>query len=295
MLRRVLLPLDAADDDTRAVAFTRSLIRRAALDVLLLRVEEWPMAGPGSAYGWNPPVRAGRLTSVSRSLGGDGPAGVRVLSRQAISSGAVLERARLGEASLIVLPYRHEGLWARLLRGPGCQWILWDSPIPVLAVPEGDGLPAPKISRILFVHRAGGGAVDGSRIAIEVAQLFDASVGLVPFTPPASPLPEVLLRWLFGEPLSAPQGNEALEALFRKRGVDARMIPAAGASAEAVSSWARENEVDLVIRCRPAGPDRAGDALTRHLLDVLQIPVLVLRDRAAGRRSPGALPLRLRL
>jgi nucleotide-binding universal stress UspA family protein len=295
MLRRVLLPLDAEDDDTRAVAFTRTLVRRGLLDVLLLRVEEWPVLGPGSAYGWSPPARAGRLTSVSRSFGGPDPAGVRVLSRQAISSGAVLEKARRGDASLIVLPYRRESLWSRLLRGHGCQWILWDSAIPVLAVPEGEGLPAPEISRVLFVHRAGEAAVQASRIAIEIAQLFDASVGLLQFVPPPSPLPDVLLRWLFGTPSGGPDRSGVLEGLFRKRGVDARTLSGDGASPGAVGSWVRGNDVDLVIQCRPAGSDRAGESLTRHLLEDLRVPVLVLRDRPGGRRSPGVLPLRLRL
>lgn len=297
MLRRVLLPLDAGDDDTRAVAFTRTLAGRAPLDVLLLRVEEWPLAGPGGAYGWSPPARAGRLTRVRRSLDGPEPGGVRLLSPQAISPASVLEKARRGGASLIVLPYRSEGLWSRLFRGRACQWILWDSSIPVLAVPEGAELPPPGISRVLFVHRGGDGAVQGSRVAIEIAQLFDATVGLLRFSSPASPLPDFVLRWVFGTPGGPPPSpsDEGLEDLFRKRGVDARTLPSAGASAAGVTAWTRGSGVDLVAFCRSAGPDRAGDALARHLLEVLRVPVLLLRERSDPGRARGVSRLRLRL
>jgi nucleotide-binding universal stress UspA family protein len=297
MLRRVLLPLDAGDDDSRAVAFTRTLARRAPLDVLLLRVEEWPLAGPGGAYGWTPPARAGRLTRVRRSLDGPDPGGVRLLSPQAISPASVLEKARRGGASLIVLPYRREGLWSRLVHGRACQWILWDSPIPVLAVPEGAELPAPDVSRVLFVHRGGEGAVQGSRVAIELAQVFEATVGLLRFSPPASPFPDFVLRWLFGDPAGPPpaSGDEGLESLFRKRGVDARALPSAGASAAGVTSWARGSSVDLVAFCRSAGADRAVDALARHLLEIHRVPVLLLRERPGPGRAPGVSPLRLRL
>jgi nucleotide-binding universal stress UspA family protein len=297
MLRRVLLPLDSGDDDTRAVAFTRALTGRGPIDVLLLRVEEWPLAGPGGAYGWSPPARAGRLTRVKRSLGGPDPGGVRLLSPQAISPAAVLDKARRGGASLIVLPYRCEGLWSRLFHGRACQWILWDSPIPVLAVPEGGELPSPGVSRVLFVHRGGEGAVQGSRVAIEIAQLFEATVGLLRFSPPASPLPDFVVRWVFGSPGRPPSSptDENLESLFRKRGVDARTLPSAGASMAGVTAWTRGSGVDLVAFCRSAGPDRAGDALARHLLEVLRVPVLLLRERSSPGRARGISPLRLRL
>jgi len=297
MLRRVLLPLDAGDDDTRAIAFTRTLAGRAPLDVLLLRVEEWPIAGPGGAYGWSPPSRAGRLTRVRRALGGPDPGGVRLLAPQAISPASVLEKARRAGASLIVLPYRCEGLWSRLFHGRACQWILWDSTIPVLAVPEGGELPPPGVSRVLFVHRGGEGAVQGSGVAIEIAQLFDAGVGLLRFSPPASPFPDCVLRWVFGNPGGPPgsPSDEGLLSLFRKRGVDARTLPSAGASAAGVTAWTRGSGVDLVAFCRSAGPDRAVDALARHLLEVLRVPVLLLRERPGRSRARGISPLRLRL
>jgi nucleotide-binding universal stress UspA family protein len=296
MLRRVLLPLDAGDDDTRAVAFTRFLARHSAVEVLLLRVEGWPAVGPGGAYAWTPAARAGRLTAVRQSLGGLGAGGVRALSREAISSAAVLQKARRGEASLIVIPHRREPLWSRLLRGESSRWMLRDSPIPVLAVPEGVDLAPPAVSRILFVHGGSQTAVEGSRLAVEFSQAFEASVGVLRVPRPPTSLPRLLSNWLYGDPAAPdPCTDDVLLSLFRKRGVDVEALPAAEDPGPVVSRLVRDVAVDLVFLCRSSGPDRAADALARHVLEVLRVPLLVFRRRPdpEGEEAPPRFSLRV--
>jgi nucleotide-binding universal stress UspA family protein len=293
MIRHLLLPLDDGDDGARAVDWVRTIAERGAAEVLLLRVGDWPLFGSGVAYGWSPSFRAGRLTAVRQSLASTPRGNVRVLSSRVITTDAILRKARRGDVSLIVLAYRSEGAWSRFLRGHTAQGILWDSPIPVLAVPEQDRSRPPAGSRILYIHNGDDAALQGSRIAIEIAQLFESRVSLLQLPLRGSPASGVLSRWWTGRTgPAAPFRVENLMSLFEKRGVPVLPLPESRDAASALSSPALEDAVDLVILARPPGGDRTCHPVARQVLDRMRVPLLVIRERPVP--ELGASPPRFR-
>src|SRR5689334_6656821 len=101
-MKRVLLALERSDDKSSAVAFAGSLARDRHAEILLLRVEEWPLFGSFAvAPGW----RSSDLDAVRSGLeAGDGVR-ARILRNDSATSAAVVPQARRESASLIVLPY----------------------------------------------------------------------------------------------------------------------------------------------------------------------------------------------
>jgi nucleotide-binding universal stress UspA family protein len=288
MIRQLLLPLDDGDDGARAVDWTRSIAERGSAEVLLLRVGDWPLFGTGAGYGWSTSFRAGRLTAVRQSLASAPSGNVRVLSPRVMTSDAILQKARRGKVSLIVLAYRPEGAWSRFLRGHTAQRVLWESPIPVLAVPEQDSRRPPAGSRILYIHNGDEAALQGSRTAIEIAQLFESRVSLLQLRLRGPSGSGLLSRWWNGETgpasgdgSSAPFQVENLASLFEKRGVPVLRLPDSRAVASALSSPGLRAAVDLVILAKPLRGDRACHEVARQVLDEMRVPLLVLRERPA--------------
>lgn len=303
MLRRILLPLSPGDDESRAVDFTRALAHRGAIEVFLLRVEEWPLFGTGSGYAWSPAARAGRLTTVRKAFGPSRAKGVRALAGESAASGAILEKARRGGISLIVIPYRSESLWNRVFRAPGAQRVLRESPIPVLAVPE-ESVRAPvSIRRILFVHPGGEAAAQASRVAIEIAQFFEGKVDLLRVAETPASRSGTWSSWLRREPepgterapASNSPGDEELASLFQRRGVPARLAQGLREGQDPVACFARSNPVDLAVLADPWPPARPGVSRIRFLLEDLRVPLLVSREtpRTEPRESPPSFQLRV--
>jgi len=282
MIRHLLLPLDDGDDGARAVEWTRTIAERGAAEIQLLRVGDWPLFGSGVSYSLSPSFRAGRLTAVRQSLSSTPRGNVRVLSSRMMTSDAILRKARRGDVSLIVLAYRPEGAWSRFVRGHTAQGILWDSPVPVLAVPEQDGRRPPAGSRILYIHNGDDAAFQGSRTAIEIAQLFESRVSLLRLHLSGPSGPGVLSRWWAGG--TSPQVPFRLEnliSLFEKRGVPVIPLPDSREAASALGSPGVADAVDLVILARPLRGDRTCHQVARQVLDRMRVPLLVLRERPA--------------
>src|SRR5262245_24291453 len=152
-MKRLLLALERTDDRSDAVAFARSLARDRNAEILLLRVEEWPLFG-SFASGWVTAWRTSDLEEVQSHLEAEQGVRVRILRNESATSAAVIPQARFGSASLIVLPHRNERTWMRLMSGDPTERVLRDSSIPVLAVPP-QGSPPPRGSRILYAYEHG--------------------------------------------------------------------------------------------------------------------------------------------
>lgn len=284
MIRRVLLLLEDGDDETHAVDVTRSLAERGALEIYLLRVEEWPVFGSCGAYGWSPAFRAGNLAAVQQSLG-ETALPVRALSPDAVSSAAILERATAGRISLIVLSHHQEGLWTRLLLARRAQRILRESPIPVLTVPDLPPRNPANVSRVLYVHDGGRAALQGAEAAIQIAQFYEAPVDLLEMCAPPAPAPREMLlpRWPFQTTRPPPDRRtfspETLSSLFRKRDVSVTTLPVVEDPLASVSRWVRQRLADLVILSESWDNERVCASLFRQLLETLRVPLLVIRER----------------
>src|SRR5688572_24888896 len=176
-MKRVLLALERPDDGSEAVAFARSLARERNSEILLLRVEEWPLFSSFSV-GCSPVWRTSDLDDVRTRLETDDGVRARILSTQSATSAAVVPQARRGSASLIVLAFRSERTWVRLMSGDPTERILRESTVPVLSVPPG-GSPPPRRSKILFAYEDGDAAVWALRHVIDFAQTYDAGVALL--------------------------------------------------------------------------------------------------------------------
>lgn len=293
MMRRILLPLERSDDDTGAVALARSLAQRRSSEILLLRVEEWPLGG-SFGFGWAPAWRAGELGALKSSLEDREGVPTKILSPEAAPSAAILEQARLHAASLILIPYRRERSLMRVVYGHAAERVLRESPIPVLAVPT-DGSPSPRISRILYPYDVGESAVPGLRQVIDFAQLFEAGVYLQRVVTPAAPevgyLPSLLFRGK--EERSCDDRNalsleERLLWILRRREVPAEVLPPARDPSRDVLKEVARNRIDLVILAKTADSEKSCTSLARQVLQGAQIPVLVTREGSLPYPPAGA-------
>src|SRR6185436_10942607 len=113
MIKRILLPLERGDDDGAAVRFARILSERRDVEILLLRIEEWPILG-SLGGGWVPAWRSADLGLVQAGFGGRKP---RILAPEAVPSATITEQAALHAASLVLFTYRREPAWIRMMYG----------------------------------------------------------------------------------------------------------------------------------------------------------------------------------
>jgi nucleotide-binding universal stress UspA family protein len=257
-MKRVLLALERSDDKSEAVAFAESLARDRRAEILLMRVEEWPLFGSFSvAHGWRSSDLEGVRTRLQTAEG----VRARILLRDSATSAAVVSQARRGSASLIVVPYRIDRTWMRLMSADPAERVLRESTVPVLAVPGGANLPERR-SRILFAYEDGDAAVWGLRHVIEFAQLFESGVSLLQ------------LRTL-GRPNPA---AERLLTILRRREVPAEALPdGEGAPLEDIANATRAG-FGLVALLRTPKRVKAFAALSRAVLQCVPLPVLLLGD-----------------
>lgn len=258
-MKRILLVLERSDDASEAISWARSLARRRAAEVLLLRVEEWPLLR-SFPMGWNVAWRSSELDDVRSRLESDGGARVRILSGESATSAAVVPQARLCCASLIVLPYRPERTWIRLMSGHPAERILREATVPVLAVPP-TAPPAPGPSKILFAYEDGDAAVRGLRHVIEFAQRDDASVALLPIRTPGA--------------VRKP-ATERLMSILCRREVAAEVLPEASLRPLDAVSRAVRNGCGLVALSKPASRGKACSELARAVLHAVPAPLLLL-------------------
>jgi len=294
MTRRILLSLERGDDDSRAVEIARSLAHLRNAEILLLRVEEWPIVGP-FGLGWSASWRAGELQALKSRLVESEGISVQIVSPEALPSSSVLSQARHRAASLIVVPYRHERPLLRVVHGHVADRILRESAIPVLAVPVGERGPGPRITRILYTYESGEGAVPGLRHAIDFAQQFDASVTLqrIRSSPPPEEgfLPSLLFR---GKEARArdEQDEQSLDArllwILRRREVPAQVLPETEEPVRDVLKAVARNGIDLVHLGVTHDTEKARMTLARHVLQDSRIPVLITREEAAFSPLTGA-------
>lgn len=256
-MRRILLPLERCDDDAGAVSFARSLVRRRRAEILLLRVEEWPMFG-SLGFGWAPAWRADGLEQVKARLEAEDGIRAQIILPEAVPSAAVVEQARRRGSSLILVPYRQERPLRRMVYGSPAEGILRVSPLPVLAVPG----PDRPVSRILYLFDGGKAAVPGLRHVIDFAQLYEATVALLRIDLRSSPADE------------DPRAPERLLSILGRREVPARLLSGPADPAAAVP---REG-ADLVILAKTPETGKACVALAKRVLQQASVPVLLTRE-----------------
>jgi nucleotide-binding universal stress UspA family protein len=274
MLRRILLPLERCDDDAGALQFARALARRRPLELMLLRIEELPMLGP-FAMSFALASRSCDLGGLKAQLDREGIR-TTVLASDAVSSAAVPEQARKRAASLILLPYHRESVWARMMHGGAGDRILRESPVPVLAVPA----PSRTVTRILYAHDESESALSGLRHAIDFAQLFEARMELLRIPGPVRPArPDAPVE-------------ERLLSILRRREVPVRVLPSSGdAVADAVAAVSREG-IDLMVVSGSHESEKACLSLARRVLQAASIPLLISREEPVPSPLAGA-PLRV--
>lgn len=273
-MKRMLLALERTDDGSGAVSFAQSLARDRRAEILLLRVEEWPLFGSFAGVpGW----RSSDLDGVRSHLeSGDGVR-ARILLRESATSAGVVSQARRGSASLIVVPYRTERTWMRLMSGDPAERVLRESTIPVLAVPPG-GAPPARRSRILFAYEDGDAAVWGLRHVIEFAQSYEAGVALLQLRTIGARNP----------------ASERLMSILKKRDVAAEVLrDGEGTPLDDVSRAARDG-CGLVVLLRTAKRSKAFAALARAVLHCIPLPLLLIGEGAPAASSlESSAPLRM--
>lgn len=273
MMRRILLPLERIDDDAGAVEVAASLARRRRMEILLLRVEEWPVLG-SFGMGWALAGREGELDAVKSRLGAEEGVQTEIVLPAAVPSAAVLDQALRRSASLILLPYHHDRPLMRLMYGSPADRLLRESPIPVLAVPGS----ARTISRILYLFDGGEAAMPGLRHVIDFAQLFDAGVALLRLQAPS------------GGRTEGPPVEERMLSLLGRRGVPARLVPG---PADPVAAVSREG-ADLLILSKTHETAKICAALARRLLQLAPVPLLLTNEGSVPSPLTGAeAPLRV--
>lgn len=270
MMKRILLPLERGDDGADAVSFARALARRRRVEILLLRVEEWPVFG-SFGFGWTAAWRAGDLEPLKAALEREEGVRVRILWRDSCPAAAVPRHALELGASLILVPYSCDRSWSRLLSGHPAERLLRESPVPILAVPSVGG-PGRAPARILYAHAGDEAALSGLRHVIDFAQMFEAAVDL--------------LRLGGG----SPSIDERLLAVLGRREVPARVL---APSADLASAAARE-DVGLVILSGRRDYEKAGATLARRVLQAAPVPLLLTREGPTpGPFVDAAPPLRI--
>jgi nucleotide-binding universal stress UspA family protein len=281
-MKRVLLALERSDDGSGAVAFARSLARDRMAEILLLRVEEWPLL---SSFAVAPGWRSSDLEAVRSSLEAAGGVQARILRNESATSAAVVPQARRESASLIVLPYHTERTWMRLMSGAPVERILRESTIPVLAVPGG-GSPPARRSRILFAYEDGEAAVWGLRHVIEFAQVYEAGVRLLRLR-----VPRAGDREAGDEPAAG-----RLMRVLEKREVPAEVLPdGRGTPLEDVASASRQGCGLVALMKSPKRTRRSFFALARAILQCVPLPVLLLGDGSPTSASHMETPASLRM
>lgn len=284
MTRRILLALERTDDETAVVPFARMLAQRRHAEILLARVEEWPLVGP-FGFGWASAWRGGALDALKSELEDHGGVPTRILSRDAVPSSALLPQARQRAASLILMPYRHEHTFFRAVHGHPTDRVLRESPVPVLAVPVGSDAPPPRVTKILYLYEGGEGAVPGLRHAIDFAQLFEARIVLQHVPPAAHPeegfLPSLLFRGK-EERDRVREDQRSLENrllwILKRREVPAEVLPPAVDPVRDVLHAVTRHRIDLVHLAPAHEPERARLSLLRHVLQEPHVPVLLTRE-----------------
>jgi nucleotide-binding universal stress UspA family protein len=259
-MKRVLLALERSDDGSGAVAFAQSLARDRRAELLLVRVEEWPLFGSFAGVpGW----RASGLDVLrSRVEAADGVR-ARILLRESIPAATVVSQARRASASLIVVPHRAERTWIRLMSGDPVERILRESPFPVLAVPDG-GTPPARRSRILFAYEDGDAAVWALRHVIEFAQAYEAGVALLQLRSVGKAAPAA----------------ERLMSILKKRDVPVEALrDGEGNPLDDISKAARDG-CGLVVLLRSPNRVKVFASLARAILHCVPLPLLLIGDGA---------------
>jgi nucleotide-binding universal stress UspA family protein len=280
MTRRILLPLEHGDDATSAVELARWMALRRKAELLLLRVEEWPVSG-SFGFGWTAPWRAGQLKELKTAL--EGPEGVSatILSDDALPAASILKQAQLRGASLIIVPFRHERALLRVLSVHPADRVLREATLPVLAVPAAGARRVPAVSRVLYAYENGPEAVLGLRHAIDFAQMFDASVVLQRLRT-ATP-PEPLLPRKRAEPRGE-QETKSLEGrllwILKRREVPSQVLPPADEPPRDLVPALAQNGIDLVLLTRTRNSGKAPLSLARHVLQEARVPVLLTREES---------------
>jgi nucleotide-binding universal stress UspA family protein len=280
MIKRILLPLEHGDDATSAVALARGMAQRRKAELLLLRVEEWPIGG-SFGFGWAPSWRAGRLQALKSDLEGGEGVPATIVSSEAQPASSILKQARLRAASLIVVPYRHERALLRVLSGHAVDRVLRDAPLPVLAVPEAGSPRSALVSRLLYTYENGPDAVPGLQRAIDVAQTFDAGIVLQRLRSAAPPG-----EFAPPQPPERPgeQDTKSLEGrllwILKRRDVPTEVLPAAAEPVRDVLRAVAQNGIDLVLVTRAHDSERARRSLARHVLQDAQVPVLLTPEES---------------
>lgn len=297
MIRRILLPLERTDDDGAAIRFLKLLANRRSLEVLLLRIEEWPLIGP-LGYGWMPSWRAANLEPVKHQLEQHAGIEARILNSESVPSIAILEEARHRSVSLIMMTYRQEKTWLKRMSGTATARLFHDSSIPVWAIPAEGSNPSQDLSRILYVHDDTAPGTQGARHVIEIAQLFDATVCLLETRLRISAEYTLFstLGWNSFRETPSPDtrsrgsSQELLLRILAKREVRSEIIAREEDPLRSVAATAARSRADLVILGRTLETGTACSTLARRILEHAKVPVLLTFEHATSSELPGENP-----
>jgi nucleotide-binding universal stress UspA family protein len=182
MFRSILVPLDRSSLAEQALPLARSIAQRANGKLDLVEVHTLYALEDPSA-GWLPYDRVRDaecrqqeqlyLDATAKSVGSASPLTVtaEVISGSAALAetvaDSILERARIGNADLIVMTTRGRGVVSRLALGSVADQLLRRAPIPILLMRPMEGVPAitsePVLDNILIL-------LDGSPLAEQILE-----------------------------------------------------------------------------------------------------------------------------
>jgi nucleotide-binding universal stress UspA family protein len=300
MMSRILLPLEWADDGTGAVDFAQTLAQRCHGELLLLRIGEWPILAP-LGFAWAPSFQEAELDRLKSRLESREGVRTKILSSETVPSPAILEQARNRAASLILMTYRQQRVFSRVLYGNAADRVLQYSPIPVLAIPTSLPVPPSDVTRIIYSYDGGDATIPGLRDVIDFAQVFEATVYLHRFRVPPGPegrfLPSQLIHEK-EEPSSDKDAAESLEesllSILKRREVPARVLPESQDHVRDLLSAISRHAIDLVVLSKREDSDKACTALARRVLQAAEVPLLLsCRARQPSSMNGAGSPVRV--
>lgn len=136
-LDHVLFPTDFSDNAERAFEYVRSAVRSGARRVTLLHVQDRTRLGKHLADRLEEfnRIDRGRLERLKAQIEKDGSAEVRIEIPYGIPTSEILDRAREGRTSLVILGTQGRGLIGDLFVGSVSHNVARHAEAPVLLIP----------------------------------------------------------------------------------------------------------------------------------------------------------------
>jgi nucleotide-binding universal stress UspA family protein len=287
MFKRVLVPLDGTPQSAAALPPARAVAVATGGTLRLLRVILPQVEGPDE------PEPAATERSLARIAAELAPSGVpveTVVRQSDVTETAILDEVRASWADLLVMATHGRRGLQRTLQGSVTQYVLAESPVPILTMRPGghrtthlstllvpvDGSPGAAIALGLAVPLAR--AIQGRLVLLQVMPVVLYGLGDV-YTIPGAMSPS----W-DDEPLAGPQTYaERFAGRLQRSGIEASGRSVLGHAAETIVETANDVAADLIVMSTHArtGPSRAILGSTAEaVVRTARRPVLLVRQRA---------------